>query len=289
MDVKLSIVILNYNTKELLIRCLLSLIPLIEEVNFEVIVIDNGSSDGSVAAVSGLGFSKSRFKVIENKKNLGFAKGNNAARNVVRGKYILFLNSDTEVRKGTLVETYKYMEKNAGVGALSCRVELPSGRLDPDTRRSFPTPWVALTHFSYLDRFMPRSKLFARYWYGYLDPGVTHEVDCIQGAFFLVRKRVLDEVGWFDESYFLDGEDIDLCWKIKAAGYKIFYYPKVSILHIKKASKKKRKKSVFEGVASMEIFYRKRLWNRYPWLVNYLVVVAIRLLSLLRGYVFMLK
>jgi GT2 family glycosyltransferase len=161
---------------------------------------------------------------------------------------------------------------------------LPSGTLDKDTRRSFPTPWVALTHFSGLDKLFPKSKLFSKYWYGYLPENETHEVDVIQGAFALARREVLDSVGWYDEDYFLDGEDIDLCWKIKSRGWKIVYLPEVSITHIKKGTKSKFKslERRMAGVDSMEIFYKKRLWKKYPWLINILVIIGINFIRLVR-------
>lgn len=277
---KLSIIILSYNTHDLLKNCLTSIKALQDKIKYEVIVSDNGSIDQSVAMV------KSEFpwvKVLENKANLGFAAGNNKARAVVKGEYILFLNSDTEVRDKALEETVNYLENNPQVGALTCKIVLPNGNLDRDARRSFPTPWVAFTHFSFLDRVFPKSKIFARYWYGYKSADQVHEVDVLQGAFFLTRKSILDKVDWYDESYFLDGEDIDLSWKIKQLGYKIIYYPKVSTLHIKKASKRKsRSRSVTQGVRSMEFFYKKHLWNKYPIYINWLVMLGIQSIKLLR-------
>jgi GT2 family glycosyltransferase len=170
---------------------------------------------------------------------------------------------------------------------------LPDGSLDKDARRSFPTPWVALTHFSKLDKIFPTSQFFSRYWYGYISSDTIHDIDSLQGAFCLSPKRLLDDIGWFDETYFLDGEDIDLCWKIHEAGYRIVYFPPVSITHIKGASKGKihtkikrsvdsRKRFVLSGLASMEIFYRKHLWKRYPFFVNWLVLFGIRTLTLFR-------
>lgn len=281
---KLSIVVLNYNTKELTKKCLLSLSKVLGETNFEIIVIDNASSDGSVEFFRKLQIKGLRFDLIENKSNLGFAGGNNSAKKICKGEYVLFLNSDTEVYKNTLKETVKYLDENSEVGAITCKIVLPDGSLDRDARRSFPTPWVALTHFVGLDRVFPRSKIFAKYWYGYKDPEEIQEVDALQGAYFMVRKETLDEVGWFSEDYFLDGEDIDLCWRIKEKGLKIMYYPKVSILHIKKASKKGRRsaRTVMAGVNSMEIFYKKHLWERYPLAVNFTVLVAIYLMKVLR-------
>lgn len=288
---KLSIIILNYNTCDLLGNCLSTLEKVKSDVDFEVIVVDNASIDQSVE------FVKEKFswvKIIQSETNLGFAKGNNLAKDVATGEYVLFLNSDTEVYKNTLSESLNFIEGKSEVGAISCKIVLPDGTLDRDTRRSFPTPWVSFTHFSGMDKLFPKSKLFAKYWYGYLSENTTHEVDVLQGAFFLTKKKILDEVGWFSEDYFLDGEDIDLCWKIKEKGYSLFYFPEVSILHIKGASKGKkegfnknltqleRKRIVGSGVDSMAIFYKKRMWNRYPFFINYLVVFGISIIKLIR-------
>lgn len=289
---KLSIVVLSYNTKNLLRNCLSSLEKIKNEIDFEVIVPDNGSSDGSAQMV------KKEYswvkKVIEIGKNIGFAVGNNKAKPFVEGEYVLFLNSDTIVYKNTLKEIVGYLDKHDDVGAATCKVVLENGELDKDTRRSFITPWIGLTHiYLKLDRIFPCSNLFAKYWYGYISEEKTHEVDAIQGAFFLVRKKVLDKVNWFDEDYFLDGEDIDLSWKIKNTGWKIIYYPKVKILHLKGASKGKNKKinniSITEklkyrlaGVNSMELFYRKRLWNKYPLILNLIIIAGIRTLKVVR-------
>lgn len=289
---KLTVIVLSYNTKNLLKDCLNSLEKVRNELNFEVIVPDNGSKDDSVKMV------REEFfwvkKTIEIKKNLGFAAGNNKARLFVDGEYVLFLNSDTIVYKNTLSDIVGYLDKEKDVGAVTCKVVLKNGDLDKDTRRSFITPWIGLTHiYLKLDRIFPKSRLFGKYWYGYVSEDEVHEVDAIQGAFFLVRKKVLDKVGWFDEDYFLDGEDIDLSWKIKNAGWKIVYYPKVKILHLKGASKGKNRimnnvdlkdklRYRLAGVNSMELFYRKRLWSKYPMLLNILIIVGIRFLKIIR-------
>ncbi len=286
----LSIVVLSYNTKDLLHDCLNSLKDRRREIDLEVIVSDNGSEDGSPEMV------EKRFpwaRLIKIGENVGFAAGNNKARKLCKGKYLLFLNSDTFVYKGTLKETVQYLEDHIDVGAITCKIVLPDGSLDKDARRSFITPWTGLVHiFLKLDRMFPKSKLFAQYWYGYIAPNKVHEVDALQGAFFLVRKKTLDSVDWFDEDYFLDGEDIDLSWKIKNAGWRIIYYPKVKILHIKGVTKginiqtkkrvslKEKMKFRMSGVNSMEIFYKKRLWEKYPLALNLLVLLGIRVTKL---------
>ncbi|OGM20572.1 hypothetical protein A2714_04500 [Candidatus Woesebacteria bacterium RIFCSPHIGHO2_01_FULL_38_9] len=290
---KLSIVILSYNTKDLLRSCLLSLEKVSDEVSFEVIISDNGSADGSTQMV------EKDFpwvkKIIRNKQNIGFAAGNNKARYFAHGEYILFLNSDTVVYKNTLKEMIYYMDKNLAVGASTCKLVLPNGEPDKDARRSFVTPWTGLVHlFLKLDKIFPNSRLFSQYWYGYISPDATHEVDSLQGAFFLTRKKILDDVGWFDEDYFLDAEDIDLSWRIKEKRWKIMYYPKVETLHVKGASKGKnnetKKKIPFKekvkfrlsGVNSMELFVKKRVWNKYPLPLMLLVLFGIKALKIIR-------
>lgn len=288
----LSVIILSYNTKNVLNNCLTSLNKIRSEAKFEVIVVDNGSADGSPEMVT------KRFnwvKLLETGKNLGFSAGNNYARKVAKGKYILFLNSDTVVYPRSIAKPLEYMEGNVDVGALTVKLVLPDGKLDKDTRRAFITPWNAFAHlYMRADLVFPKSKLFGQYWYGYIDEDTVHEVDVIQGAYFLTRKSVLDKVGWFDEDYFLDGEDIDLCWRIKKVeGKKIIYWPKVKVLHIKGASKgkSKAKKNVpfqqrlkykMTGVNSMELFYRKHLWKKYPLAWNYFMLTGIKLMKLLR-------
>lgn len=287
---ELSIIILSYNTRDLLKNCLDSIYKNTKGVSFEIIVSDNASTDGSVEMI------KKFFKkvvLVENKKNLGFSKGNNAARIAAKGKYILFLNSDTIVEKDSIKKSLDFLKSDKSFGAVTCRVKLINGEDDKDTRRSFPTPWVSLTHLSQIDRLFPTSVTFAKYWYGYLPVEETHEIDSLQGAFCLTTKEILDKINWFDEDYFLDGEDIDLCFKIHELGFKIMYYPKVNIIHLKGASKGKNKniekitlreriKFATTGVTSMEIFYKKRMWNKYPFLLNIVILLAIRFMKLMR-------
>lgn len=288
---QLSIIILSYNTKKLLADCIDSLAKVTKEVDFEIIVVDNGSTDGSAEFVK---TKHPDVTLVENRSNLGFARGNNKARKFARGEYVLFLNSDTLVPKKTLGKSLLYLKRHKDIGALTCKLILPDGSLDKDARRSFPTPWVAFSHFSGLDKLFSKSKFFSKYWYGYRSPDDIQEVDVLQGAFFLTKREILDKVGWFSEEYFLDGEDIDLCWKIIQAGHRIIYYPETSILHIKGASKGKIRRSlgkvtkeeqikfIHAGLDSMEIFYKKWLWNKYPLLLNWLVMLGINILRTLR-------
>lgn len=279
---KLTVIILNYNTKELLSNCLNSVKKNMHEVPMEVIVSDNSSTDGSQDMI------KKNFpwvKFIEG-ENEGFSKGNNRARPFVNGELVLFLNPDTLVYKDVFAKTVRYLESHPKVGALTCKLVLPDGSMDKDVRRMFPTPLVAFKK-------LILGKSY-EYYYEYIPNTETHEVEAIQGAFFLTYKKLLDKVGWFDERYFFDGEDVDLCYQIHEAGYSLVYYPEVYITHLKGVTKGKVKKWRFKvtdaqrrklrlaGVASMELFYRKNLWKKYPLLFNYFVILGINLFKIIR-------
>lgn len=279
---KLSVIILNYNTKELLSDCLKSVKDHIDEVPMEVIVSDNSSNDGSQDMV------KKNFpwvKFIEG-PNEGFSKGNNRAKGLVNGEMVLFLNPDTVVHKQVFAKTVRYLEEHPKVGALTCKLILANGEMDKDVRRRFPTPWV-----SFQKLVLGKSRY---YYYEDIPDAATHEVEAIQGAFFLTYKVVLDKVGWFDERYFFDGEDVDLCYQINKAGYSLVYYPDVYITHLKGVTKGKvkkwrhkltdqqRKRIRMAGVHSMELFYKKNLWKKYPLWFNYFVILGINLFKVIR-------
>ena len=274
MKPKLTIIILSYNTKEILLNCLKSLEKVKNEVPCEVIVSDNASNDGSPEMVSKL-FPEA--KLITG-PNISFSNGNNRARDIVNGEYVLFLNSDTLVHKNTLKKSIEYFDLDNDIGALTCKLILANGNLDKDVRRRFPTPWISFNRL-----FLKNGK---KYWYLDVPENQIHEVDAIQGAFFLTRKEIIDKIGWFDEKFVFDGEDLDLCFQIKKMGYKIIYYPEVSITHLKKATKNKisdvNLKRKMEGVNSMEYFYRKNLWNKYSLIFNYFVLLGIKFLKLIR-------
>lgn len=282
MKPKLSVIILNYNTKELLSDCLKSVKEHMDEVSMEVIVSDNSSNDGSQDMV------KKNFpwvKFIEG-PNDGFSKGNNRAKSLVNSEMVLFLNPDTVVHKDVFAKTTKYLEEHPKVGAVTCKLVLQNGEMDKDIRRRFPTPRIS---FNKLVLGKTRE-----YYYEDIPESSTHEVEAIQGAFFLTYKKLLDKVGWFDERYFFDGEDVDLCYQIHEAGYSLVYYPDVYITHLKGVTKGKvkkwrhkltdqqRKRIRMAGVHSMELFYRKNLWNKYPLWFNYFVILGINLFKVVR-------
>ena len=254
-----SIVILNYNTVDLTRICLQTVFASnLGKYTMEVIVCDNGSSDGSLEMI------KKEFPqviLIDNKKNLGFAAGNNPGIKRAKGRYILLLNTDIEIPKDTIRVMLEFMDGSPQVGVSTCKLQLPEGSMDPACHRGFPTPWAAFTYMSGLEKIFPHTKLFGEYHQGYKDLKTIHEVDCIVGAFFLVRREVIKEVGLLDEDYFMYAEDIDWCYRIREAGWKIMFNPKVTMLHKKKQSGRAnilRKRRVIT-----EIYFHKYNWLFY--------------------------
>lgn len=269
----LSIIIVNYNTKELLRQTLESVFRNQPGYRFEVFVVDNHSADGSCRMV------KEKFPhvlLIENKENEGFSRANNRAIRISQGRYILLLNSDTLVLPGTFDTMINFLEDNPRVGAAGCKVVLTNGKLDLACRRSFPTPLNSLFQAVGLSKLFPKSELFARYNLTYLDEDETYPVECIVGAFMLVRRETIEQIGLLDETFFMYGEDIDWCFRIKHAGWEIYYHPKAKIIHYKGATSVKRKYwMIYEFHRAMLIFYRKHYAEKKSFLVNWLVIIGI--------------
>lgn len=276
MGPNLSIIILNYNVKDLLLSCLKSIH---KKKNWQIIVVDNASTDGSVEAVTK---AFPQVEIIENKENLGFAAGNNIGVLKAKAPVILFLNPDTLVINDAIEKAYEHLMENPDIGALTCKVELPDGKLDYSCHRGFPTPWNSFCHFTGLAKAFPKSKLFAGYTATYLDINKPHEIDCATGAFLMVRKIAGDQINWWDKDYFWNGEDIEFCFSLKEKGWKVFYYPDEKIIHYKGSSAKIAKpETVTHGISAMRIFYKKHYYQKYPPLLRDFVLLGI---NLLEGY-----
>lgn len=287
---RLSIVILNYNTESLLRDCLAS-IP--NNSEYEIVVVDNASTDNSVNMVKK---EFSSVKLILNKENVGYTRGNNAAKGKVAGEYVLFLNSDTKVDKDTLPAMLKLMDEHPNAGASTCLTLLPNGKLYYACHRGFPTPWNSFCYFSGLAKAFPKSKTFAGYTATYLPINTLHEIDACSGTFLLIRKKLLDQIGWFDEDYFSYGEDLEMCYQVKERGYKILFNPDVKITHYWGASSglKSTSKHVTNADNSnsqkwnnarykaMEIFYDKHYREHYPELFRTFILFSIKLAQQLR-------
>lgn len=279
----LSIIILSYNTKRVTRQCLQSLFKNLKKINkleWEVIVVDNGSKDGSLQMLENYKVHK-LIKLLKNKKNIGFAKANNQALKIAKGKYILFLNSDVIVEKVDFNKLIVYLDKNPKIGALTVKVRLPTGKIDPACHRGFPTPWNSFCYFSKLEKVFGKmpliGRIFGGYHLAYLNLNTIHEVDSISGAFYFTRKDILKRLNGFDEKFFMYGEDIDLSLRIKKLGYKIFYYPLFQVTHLKYSSglKKNNKATKKHFYKAMKIFYQKHYAKHYPLIFNQLIYLLI--------------
>lgn len=231
--IDLSIIIVSYNTKDFIRECLKSIRVTSKGFDYEIIVVDNVSSDGTSQMV------KEEFPdviAIKSRKNLGFSKANNAGVEKSKGRYVLFLNPDTVVYKDSLFGMVKFMDEHKEAGAATCKLVMPGGRLDDAAHRGFPNPWNSLSYFSGLSKLFPSSKLFGGYNLGWMDLSKPHEIDACAGAFMMVRRQAGEKIGWWDEDYFFYGEDLEFCFRLKEIGWKIYFVPSVSVLHYKGVS-----------------------------------------------------
>ncbi len=251
----LSIVIVNYNVKYFLEQCLSSLYQAIENLEAEVWVVDNASTDNSINYLQPM-FPWVKFVV--NLKNVGFGKANNQALFQCCGNYVLFLNPDTLLPEDCLTKCIAFIEKNKEAGALGIRMIDGSGTFLPESKRSFPSPLTSFYKLSGLSWLFPASKVFSRYSLAYLGEFKNHEVDVLSGAFMLVKKDVLIKLKGFDEDFFMYGEDIDLSYRIQKMGYKNYYFSESAIIHFKGESTRKGSlKYVQMFYKAMSIFVKK--------------------------------
>lgn len=283
---ELTIVILSYNVRRLLVDCLNSLYKSQKKSdNWKIVVVDNNSPDDSVKYV------RAHFpqvKLIANSKNLGFAAGNNVALEKVTSPYTLLLNPDTVVYPGSVQTVLSYVDSHPDVAAATCRVELPDKSLDYSCHRRFPDPWNSFLYFysGFFKRFSSYSKLS--------NSSEIHEIDALTGAFALIRTQAGQSVHWLDEDYFWNGEDLDFCYRLKKANWKIMYIPSVKITHFKGSSSGLRPsagqkvaiankiRSTDSGIDAMRIFYTKHLSSKYPAPLNWLVFTGMHVLRYLR-------
>jgi hypothetical protein len=285
----LSIIIVSYNTKDFLKACIESIYKTTKNITFEIIVVDNASTDGTVTILNKL--QTENFKLIENNDNLGFSKANNVGVKKASGRYILFLNPDIEVHEETMEGMVKFMDENQQVGAATCKLIMPNGQIDDASHRGFPTPWNSFAHFSGLAKIFGKTRAFGGYNLGFMDLEKTHEIEALAGAFMIVRREAGEHVNWWDEDYFFYGEDLDFCYMLKRNGWKIYYVPQFSVLHYKGVSGGIKKTSQNITTANsetkiraskarfnaMRIFYRKHYEHKYPWFVTRLVYLGISL------------
>jgi GT2 family glycosyltransferase len=283
----LGIVITSYNTRDLLRTCLRSVYASQGDFTFEVCVVDNASSDGSAEMVAAE-FPQARL--IANAENVGYPSANNQGLRAFGfqkspvpspqspvPKFALLLNSDTELPPDALAQMLDFMAEHPDAGVAGPKLVLPNGSLDLACRRSFPTPEISFYRLTGFARLFPHSRRFGRYNLTYLNPDQVTEVDSVVGAFMLVRGLAIAQAGLMDEQFFLYGEDLDWAYRIKAAGWKVYYNPAVTVLHVKRASTRQSPRAQIEFYRAMDIFYRKHYAAQTPWWLHALIVSAISL------------
>lgn len=291
---ELAVIIVNFNTRQLLDDCLASIYRADSpRGGLQVVVVDNGSVDDSMDMIAN---KYPAVIFIKNSKNLGFAKGNNIGVNAIDSRYVLFLNSDTVIKRYSLVKPLKYLKTHPKVGAITIKLFLKDGTIDFDNHRGYPTPTASICKFLGLAKIFPNSTFFNSYHLGFQKLDKIHQIPVAAGSYLMIPLKLFKDIGMWDENYFFYGEDIDLCYRINQAGYKIIYYPKVSTLHLRGASSGLRKENSKTAVSNKanrikvakssadawRIFYKKFYSKRYPFFVTALVLTGIAIKGKLR-------
>ena len=272
-NIDISIIIVSYNVKEFLHQCLLSIEKAINNISVEIFVVDNNSIDGTCELI------RSKFpniKLIANSENLGFGKANNLALQKAQGKYTLFLNPDTILQENTLEVMLNYLETNPKVGLAGCKILNSNGTLQLASRRSFPSPLTASPKLLGLSKMFPKNKFCGKYNLTYLDPDKSYSVDAVSGSFMFSRTKLLKELGGFDETFFMYGEDLDLCYRMQENNYEIHYVAKTTIIHYKgESSKSAPFDSILNFYKAMDIFVKKHFSRGYFLLTTLLLRLGI--------------
>ena len=266
--INLSICIVTYRARDYLHECLRSIYEHTRQISYEIVVVDNGSRDGTAELV------RDNFQsvvYVENPGNAGFSRPMNQALRAANGRYILLLNPDTLIIDNAIERLVQFLEDHPGVGIAGPKVLNPDGTLQKPCRRSEARPWDVFTYFLGLaDRF-PHDKRFSGYYMGFIDENTTHEVHGVSGSCMLIRRDVFDQIGLFDEDYFAYQEDADYCLRVRQAGWKIFYYPEARITHFggRGGSRVQPCRSIWEWHKSYYLYYRKHFARDYVFLFNW--------------------
>jgi GT2 family glycosyltransferase/lipopolysaccharide/colanic/teichoic acid biosynthesis glycosyltransferase len=275
--ITISVIIVNYNVKEYLAQLLLSLERALQTISHEIIIVDNHSIDGSVQFLKDKNF---KVRIIENDENLGFGRANNQALKICKGKYVVLINPDTVVQENTFSRMIDFFDNTPDASVATCKIIDPAGNFSVDCRHSIPTPSVALWKVLGLSKLFPKSRIFGQYNMTYLNSDQTYSIPAISGSFMMMKKEVLDQVGLFDEQFFMYCEDIDLCHRITQAGFKIYYFPETQIIHYKGESTKKDNLDYVKTFnKSLYQFFQKYYAPKSIFLFRWLVMIGI----LLRG------
>ena len=263
-NLPVSIIIVNFNGGPLLREAVAA--ALSSSIPVEVLISDNGSTDGSLNTVYQTFGKDSRVQIISNGSNLGFSRANNIALKKAKGRYVLLLNPDCIIQSDTLSKMLEVMDANSDVGMAGCLIRNPDGTEQPGCRRAVPTPWRSLIRVLHLNKVFPNQPRFRTFLLHQEPLPVKPEpVEAISGAFMLIRREAMDEVGLLDENYFMHCEDIDWCMRFRHVGWKILFIPNVDVLHFKGACSKDHPILVLYHMhRGMIRFYRKFFRRQYP-------------------------
>jgi len=272
----LSIIIVTWNSERFIRNCLDSILQNGWELHPEIILVDNNSSDQTVKIVEE---NYPRVNIVRNKDNLGYAKANNQGIENSQGEYLLLLNPDTEVLENSLILMIQFMQENPRTGALGPQLLNPDGTIQPSCRE-FPTYATLLWEFSGLSRLFPKSKILGHWRMGYFDFDQIREVDQPMGSCLLLRRGTLEEIGIFDQDFPMFFNDVDLCYRIRKAGWKIFFFPDAQILHHKGASTRQvKRRMIWCSHLAFFRFFRKNKTGMLNHIIQYLLYVPLFLFA----------
>jgi GT2 family glycosyltransferase len=272
---QLSIIIVNYNVQYYIEHCLHSVLAACKNIQAEVFVIDNASTDNSKQYLHNT-FTQVHF--IWKASNEGFAKANNQALKLATGNLILFLNPDTIVAEDCFEKCIAFCNNTNNIGAIGVRMIDGNGTYLPESKRGFPSPFTAFCKLTGLTTLFSTSTIFSRYYLGHLPNNSTNPIDVIAGAFMMVPKNVLAAVGSFDEQFFMYGEDIDLSYRIKKAGYDNYFFANTTIIHFKgESTQKLNNKYIQYFYGAMRLFVKKHYHNSMGTLFSLFLHTAISL------------
>ena len=251
---QLSVIILNYNVRYFLEQCVLSVQKALENIDSEIVVVDNNSSDDSCEMMKQC---FSNVKLIENKENSGFPKGNNIGVAIAQGEYICILNPDTVVAEDTFIKVLAFAEKQTNLGIIGVKLIDGTGNFLPESKRGVPTPFVAFTKIMGLYKLLPNSKILGKYYAQHLNENQTGTVDILVGAFMVLKRDLYLEVGGFDENCFMYSDDIDLSYMVLKKGKSNYYFHETSVIHYKGESTVKDGTYMKRFQEAMHFFYNK--------------------------------
>lgn len=292
-----SIVTVNYNSGDYLLKCLESIDQSLLDFPIEIITLDNHSPDGSFSKVTQFKPANPRLTVKfipPLAKNIGFSASNNVGiqHTHPQSQYLLFLNPDTTLQPDTIANMVKFFTQNPQASAATCNLILvKTGQTQPECHRGFPTPLNSFWHFFGfgLPALFPKSKFFNGYFLGHLDFSQTQQIDACVGAFLMIRRSVGQAINWWSEDYFFYGEDLDLCYTMHQQGYKLFFFPGAKAFHFQgissgiidhnrrtsTSSRQVKVKSALASTQAMKIFYRRHLYQRYHPILRLVVMLGI--------------